>query len=356
MFSQYSEYQSVIHSASQPNRVFVVLDFRDQAGVMDPVRVRTLQAQAEKVERARFEGLLRGIDDKRATPALLTAEERRVYDLFADLDDPGRFKRASEEVRVQRGLKERTATALQTSGKYLAAMEDVFAREGLPTQLTRLPLVESSFNEQAYSKVGAAGIWQFMPSSARTYMRLNQVVDDRADPWLSTEAAARHLKDDYALLGDWPLAVTAYNHGRSGLARGLKLVQGNSLTDLIERYDDKRFGFASRNFYAEFLAASDVERNHAQHFGYVQRHEPLRFDQVQTTGYYIPYKTLLRLSGTDEATFRRLNPAYRPDVIEGKLYVPPGHTLRLPEGRAEKFSAALADLSRSERHAQQKLY
>jgi membrane-bound lytic murein transglycosylase D len=315
-----------------------------------------MQSAAEKREERRLESLLKSVDKKRHHPEQLNEQERRVFNLYAGIDDDRRFRKALENVRSQRGLKERTQRALETSGKYLPDMETVFRREGLPTRLTRLPLVESSFNEEAYSKVGAAGIWQFMPSSARIYMRLNEVVDDRADPWFSTQAAAEHLKDDYEALHDWPLAVTAYNHGRGGLARGLEQVRGNSLSDLIERYRAKSFGFASRNFYAEFLAASDVERDYARHFGNLQRKDPLRFDQVQTSDYYIPYQTLLRLSGTDEETFRRLNPAYRPDVIDGKLYVPPGHTLRLPPGQAEAFRVALNNLSSSERYEQQKLY
>jgi len=355
VFAQYSEYQSVVHSADYPDRAFTVLDFRDEAAV-DRFRARNMQAAAEKREKARFEKLLRSVQKKIAHPEQLTGDERRVYDMYADVAGSKRYRHLAEDVRVQRGLKERTEQALETSGKYLPAMESVFAKEGLPTRLTRLPLVESSFNEEAYSKVGAAGIWQFMPSSARIYMRLNEVVDDRADPWFSTQAAAEHLHDDYEALGNWPLAVTAYNHGRGGLAHGLEVTRGNSLTDLIERYHAKSFGFASRNFYAEFLAASDVERNHALHFGEIQRKDPLRFDQVQTSTYYIPYQTLLRLSGTDENTFRRLNPAYRPDVIEGKLYVPPGHTLRLPQGQGAQFQLALASLSPDQRYESQKLY
>src|SRR5687767_10658735 len=103
-------------------------------------------------------------------------------------------------------------------------MEAVFRDMGLPVELTRLPFIESSFNVKAYSHVGAAGIWQVMPSSARLYMRLNDTVDDRRDPWFSTEAAARHLADDYRLLKSWPLAITAYNFGRNGMARAAATV------------------------------------------------------------------------------------------------------------------------------------
>ncbi len=355
VFGHYSRRQSVIHSAAYPERVLEVLDFRDQALTKGRGQVSRAQSLAEGKTKTRYRKLLLSVHAKQRSGAPLSGEERRVYDLFAGIDDPDRFRRAAAEVRAQRGVKERTAAALQSSGKYLPEMEAIFEREGLPRRLTRLPLVESSFNEAAASGAGAKGIWQFMPSSARIYMRLNKVVDDRADPWFSTKAAARHLKDDYALLGDWSLAVTAYNHGRAGVAKGLRVVQGNSLADLIERYRNPRFGFASSNFYAEFLAASDVERAHEEFFGRIERQAPVRFDEVKTERGYIPYRTLVRLSGSDEKAFRQLNPSYRKSVISGKLYVPPGHTVRLPPGAATAFRTSLAALGASELYDRQRI-
>src|SRR3546814_11012924 len=90
-------------------------------------------------------------------------------------------------------------------------------------------------------------------------MRLNNVVDDRRDPWTSTDAAARHLRDDYTMLGDWSLAITAYNHGRNGISRALDAVGGKTLMDLINRFDGKRFVFAPKNYYAASLVAVDDE-------------------------------------------------------------------------------------------------
>lgn len=359
VFGEWSEHQSVIHPADYPDRVLTVLDFRDEAAVLDMAQVKSLQSQAEKREKARYARLLENVHKhiykKSGSPDTLQGEERRLYELFAGIDNSKRFHIAADTVRAQRGLKERTARALETAGKYLPAMESIFKREGLPVELTRLPLVESSFNLDAYSKVGAAGIWQFMPSSARIYMRFNEVVDDRADPWLSTEGAARHLRDDYDALGSWPLAMTAYNHGRAGVARALQEVKGDGLEDIIERYRGKRFGFASRNFYAEFLAASDVERDHKKYFGEVARKSPLSFDQALTQD-FVSYQTLRRLAGADEEAFRRLNPSYRPDVIEGKLYVPPGHLVRVPAGRGAAFRTAYASLGGDERFNQQRVY
>src|SRR3546814_11372190 len=86
-------------------------------------------------------------------------------------------------------------------------------------------------------------------------MRLNNVVDDRRDPWTSTDAAARHLRDDYTMLGDWPLAITAYNHGRNGISRALYAVCGTTLMVLITRFDCTLFFFASTTYSPVFLSS-----------------------------------------------------------------------------------------------------
>lgn len=352
VFSQYSELQSVVHSTLYPNKVFTVLDYRDAALVSDRFRLDKRRREEEQATRDRIDKLLKRIHDKRDAPATMDREERRIYELFADVPGDDKFKKMIGTIRTQRGLKERTENALEISNRYLPTMEQTFRGYGLPSALTRLPLVESSFNLEAYSKAGAAGIWQFIPSSAKIYMRLNDVVDDRRDPWTSTDAAARHLQDDYALLQDWPLAITAYNHGRNGIARGLKATEGRSLMDLIARYDNPRFGFASKNYYAEFLAAVDIERAYRERQGAL-RNTSMEFEIVETK-HYVPYETLRRLCGANDEVFRKLNPAYRPEVIAGKLYVPPGHLIRVPAGSARSFEVGYSRLGNNERFDSQR--
>ncbi len=354
-FSHYSEYQSVIHSEDRPEKIYAVLDFRNDVLRAGPGEARRLQQRAEKAIKREIDQHLRRIHALREKPDELTPAERKLHDLFADSTDPDRFRSAIGTFRSQRGLKEKTERALRVSGQYLPKMEAIFAAEGLPSALTRLPLVESSFNVEAYSKVGAAGLWQFMPSSARMYMRLDEAVDDRRDPWTSTGAAARHLKEDYELLGSWPLAITAYNHGRGGLARGLREVKGDNLEDLLERWDGHRFGFASRNFYAEFLAAVDVERDYRRHFGEIERHAPLEFEVVQIQ-HYVAYEALRRCAGLTEQEFRTLNPGFRPEVLDGRLHVPPNTSIRVPVGMGQGFMAAYLALGEDQRASQQRFY
>lgn len=355
VFSEYSENQSIVHFMGYPNKIVEILDLRAAAAQMSAADFYTYRRTAEGQAKAHAEAVLAQVDAARNDPSSLTGDAARMYRLFADVPGDDKFKAVKGTIRTQRGLRERTKLALETSGRYLPAMEGVFRGYGMPVRLTRLPLVESSFNVEAYSKVGAAGLWQFMPSSARIYMRLDNLVDDRRDPWTSTDAAARHLRDDYAMLGAWPLALTAYNHGRGGVARGLQTVGGTTLPDLIRGYQAKSFGFASRNFYAEFLAAYDVERNWQKHFGDMQRNAPLKFDTVQTHD-YVPYQTLERISSADADTFRRLNPSYRPEVTDGKFYVPPGHSIRVPAGTARSFEVAYSQLGSGERFERQRVY
>jgi len=354
-FGRLSEYQSAIHSERDAARVYVVLDFRDDVVRLGPAGARRLQQKTEKAVKRELDQHLRRVHALRHKPEQLSPLERKVYDLFADSSDPERYRKAIGTFRAQRGLKEKTERALRVSGQYLPKMESIFAAEGLPVLLTRLPLVESSFNVEAYSKVGAAGMWQFMPSSARLYMRLDEAVDDRRDPWTSTQAAARHLKEDYEMLGSWPLAVTAYNHGRGGLAAGLRKVKGDSLEDLLAGWNGKRFGFASRNFYAEFLAAVDVERDHRLHFGEIERHAPIEFDVVQIQ-HYVPYETLRKCAGLSEQEFRTLNPGYHPEVLDGRLHVPAQTSIRVPVGKGESFMQAYLALDESQRFTQQRFY
>jgi len=357
VFAEWSEHNSVLHPKGDLTKVFRVLDFRADAAVLAPNALAAKKKREESEARSEVEGALRSLQARvdsglPINPDLLPPDEAKIYAAYTNNHDPQRFAHAADDLRYQRGLRERTGNALAVSGRYLPEMERIFASYGLPTRLTRLPLVESSFNVEAYSKAAAAGLWQFIPSSARIYMRLNNVVDDRRDPWASTDAAARHLRDDYNALGSWPLALTAYNHGRAGIAKGLKAVGGTTLVDLIERYDAKSFGFASSNFYSEFIAASEIERDYRQHYGELQREPQLHFDTVQVPD-YVPYDTLRKLAGADDEEFRRLNPAYRPTVVDGKLRVPAGDWIRVPAGARQRFEQAYATLTPGQRYSAQ---
>ena len=204
----------------------------------------------------------------------LTRDERRVLSMFRGKQTAAAFRRAAQQVRFQGGVREAFMEGLVRSGAYLPMMESIFERAGLPKELTLLPHVESSFRNDARSKAGAAGIWQFMPSTGRRFLRVNKRVDERHDVRLATIAATKLLKENYSLLGTWPLAITAYNHGAGGMRRAVKKTGTKNIGTIVRRYRGRSFGFASRNFYAEFLAAVHVAKHYRHYFGAIQFAKP----------------------------------------------------------------------------------
>jgi len=172
---------------------------------------------------------------------------------------------ASDRLRSQRGTKERFKRGLEISGRYEPHFRKIFRDAGLPEDLAYLPHVESSFQTSAKSSAGAVGLWQFTKSAAKTFMPGGGTPDRRMDPFASANGAARYLSYAYNKLGDWPAAVTSYNHGIGGMKRAQNQV-GNNFAHIVDQYDGPAFGFASRNYYAQFLAAREIASKPERYF------------------------------------------------------------------------------------------
>ena len=164
---------------------------------------------------------------------------------------------ASDRVRSQRGTKERFKRGMEISGRYNLQFRQIFREAGLPEDLAYLPHVESSFQVAAKSSAGAVGVWQFTKAAAQTFMPGNESAEQRMDPFVSARGAARYLKYAYGKLNDWPTAVTSYNHGIGGMKRAQNQM-GPDFARIVEQYSGPAFGFASRNYYAQFLAAREI--------------------------------------------------------------------------------------------------
>jgi membrane-bound lytic murein transglycosylase D len=196
----------------------------------------------------------------------LDSDEARVLALFKGKQTPATLRAAADTMRFQSGIRSRFAEGLVRSWTYLPEIERLFAAAGLPRELTLLPHIESSFNYRAYSHAGAAGLWQFTRGTGQRFLRIDHRVDERLNIRLSTIAAAKLLREHYEDLGTWPLAITAYNHGPNGMKQAVATVGTTDFGTIVERYRGPLFGFASRNFYAEFLTAVEVARNYRQYF------------------------------------------------------------------------------------------
>jgi membrane-bound lytic murein transglycosylase D len=284
----------------------------------------------------------------------LSAHERRILHAFGEKPTPAQFRDAIERIRFQLGQADRFHEGLIRAQAYEANISRVLAERGVPAEIGALPHVESSFNPAAYSRVGAAGLWQFMPSTARRYMRVDSVVDERLDPYSATEAAANLMLYNYRLLGTWPLAVTAYNHGPAGLRRAQDELATDNIAVIVKRYQGSTFGFASRNFYVAFLAALEVDRNAEKYFGPLT-HLPDTTSTLVVLPDYIPVDALAKAFKADIGALHVLNPALRPPIWNGQRLVPRGYRLRLPgTPQQAEISAAWARLPATQRYLVQR--
>ena len=264
-------------------------------------------------------------DDGRA---VIEKERARIIADYELNEDDGR-------IRTQRGAKELFLSGLKIAGRYLPQMQSILRSEGVPADLAYLPLVESSFNVRARSSVGAAGIWQFMLATGKKFLRIDDSVDERMDPIMSTRAAARLLKENYRLLGNWPLAITAYNHGTEGIFQGINAVGSENIADLIRDYRSPTFGFASKNFYAEFLAAVEVGKNREAYFPFLRALPPIHFQEVAGTR-QMPIHPLLKPAAISPNEFFEWNPAISP----ASKYLPIGYRVKLPPEKLADFLSA----------------
>jgi membrane-bound lytic murein transglycosylase D len=358
IYGEYGTHQSVIHDSRYIDLIYEVITARSGESPRETSR-RGREA------RQKWRNVLLSLHRKQVSqpgselsPAGLSEDEKHVYELFTNVRDPGKFLAASHRrrLRSQLGQKDRFEEGYRVSGRYLQHLEEVFQRESLPWELTRLPFVESSFNLRARSKVGASGIWQFMRSTGRLYLTIRPDLDERNDPIRAAEAAAKLFKTNYEALGNWPLAVTAYNHGRMGLMRAVRQVSSSNLGDIISAYRSRSFGFASSNFFACLLAAIEVERNAVTYFGEVKRDSALQFVEVS-----LPRPTRLRdliwYFHWRLEDLEGLNPAISRGYWKGLQRLPAGYRLRIPpksdtsvEGQVQLFLAGYDTLESALAH------
>lgn len=167
---------------------------------------------------------------------------------------------AAENLRTQGGLRQAFQAGISRSLVHLPTVVSEIERTNLPIDLAYLPHVESSYNPQAVSHAGAVGMWQIMPSAMRHVMG-GGYVHARKNPEIATRAALKILKGNYDQTRNWPLALTAYNHGLNGVLRAIRSTGSSDICAIYERYKGTAFGFASKNFYAQFLAARQIARD-----------------------------------------------------------------------------------------------
>lgn len=357
IYTDLSTSEGLVHDAKYPDVIYEKLDFtgeQNEFTVPQKTRERRIQARIKQAKDFYTKALL-SIHRKQTRSGELTPPEKRVFELFRGVIEPNKFYAAAhnKRVRFQLGQKDRFRQGLFYSGRFLGRMERIFRERGVPVEITRLPFVESSFNLRARSKVGASGIWQFMRSTGRLYMRINDTVDERNDPLRATEAAADLLRLNFESLGSWPLAITAYNHGRKGLMRAVRKVGSSRLEEIIDGYRSRSFGFASSNFFAEFIAAAEVEMHSEKYFGKTERDQPVEFAEFVIND-YVEASVLSTYTRIPMDTLMDYNPGLTDNVFKGLRRIPSGFTLRVPLEHKEAFLSRYNSIPSAKKFTEQK--
>jgi membrane-bound lytic murein transglycosylase D len=221
------------------------------------------------------------------------------------------------------------------SGRYAAAMRNALARAGLPTDLVWLSLIESGHNPTIVSPAGAAGLWQFMPETARTYgLTVDRWVDQRLDPVEATEAAVRLLSDLYRRFGSWELAMAAYNMGHGGLSRAIRKYNTNDFWELARHEAGIPW---ETTIYVPKILATAIVMNNKSAFGLddVEPEPAESFDLIQVAP-GTPLADVARAAGTPPEELERKNPMYLagrvPPSAPGRGSPP--YRVRVPAGSA----------------------
>ena len=331
IFTRYSTDQGVLHDAGDLGVVYESIDF--PAGWDRRQRQKRIVQHRKRIQ-AVLSQLSSGKRDK------LSAEEARILALWPDGVSNRTLADASRNIRYQQGLKDRFREGLIRAGRWRAYIEKEFSAHGVPVELAALPHVESSYNPNARSHVGASGIWQFTRSTGRRFMRVDHVVDERNDPFAATRGAAQLLAYNFSIAGNWPMAITAYNHGLSGVRRAQRQFGDTAYTDILRKYKGRTFGFASRNFYVAFLAARHVDQNAELYFPGTVVDQPADYAEMVLPD-YIKVTDLTAALGVTQRDLATYNPALQSTVWQGSKHLPKGYEVRLPRSLLKGDADAL---------------
>ncbi len=353
VYTEYDNSVVLLHDEKYLQVVYAALDFSDLEENEPSPGKRSLVKRTEiRKAREKYRSILSSLAAGKASKAY-PRDQERVEQLFDSVPgDRRKYSAAANRLRTQTCLRNRFAEGIERSGIYMPTMEEIFAARDLPLDLTRLPFVESLFQWHARSSVAAGGIWQFMPSTARSYLTMDLEYDERFDPLRATEGAATLLSENYEALQTWPLAITAYNHGRNGMKRAVRRLGTRDFGTIVEKYQSRTFGFASRNFYSEFIAAAEIYLNREHYFPDVEPLGELRFEEFRPPA-YVALLDLAQAEGMSASELQEMNPALSREVWRGHLFLPKSYPLKVPAGRLASFQAAFDSLSETRKSPHQ---
>ncbi len=334
LFGRYTDQHVIFYNEDNCGIVYSVLDFTglddlDDAA-RDSVRAQVAHDETERLKQG-LKKIAARLNDPKATLTDLTGDEQRIAQLLLQNKDSLDLSEAElvNSLKLRNGFAHRFKGAIVQSGKYLDDFRRIFRERGLPEELTVIPFFESAFNAQAYSHSDAAGVWQFIEATGKQYLHIDNYVDERYDPILSAYAAATHLATEYKMLKSWPLTINAYNTGPGRMKAAVAELKTKDFAQIVKNFKGSGYGFDSRNYFPEFLAALTVYNNKEYYFGNIEPLPPEPYEYVS-----VPCPTnlieLAKESGVDFKALTTMNPSLRVDVASGIKDLPRGYLIKIP--------------------------
>lgn len=323
VYGEYDSWTEIYYDTKHLDILHSTLDLRPFMGN------QATKIKAVEAERHRVQAALRKLQSGKRTG--LSPLEQRLLKAYG-----GRLallRGAEKRVGAHAGLRDRFGQGLQRLARYKPYVEEVLRRHELPTALTALAMTESLFNPKAKSKAGAYGCWQFLNGTGKEYLHINSIVDERRDPIIATDGAARMLRGNINRLKQWPLALTGYNYGPNGMSRAAAETGSHDLSVILQKWTAPRFKFASRNYYAGFLAALHVMRNQSKYFPTLHIPPPIRFETV-TLPASAPLRAVAAHCKASPKAIAELNPHLSEAAVAARVRLPQGFPLRVPAAAA----------------------
>jgi membrane-bound lytic murein transglycosylase D len=299
VYTQFDSSNVVIHDKSNLSLIYKVLDFSSLHE--KKLNKNILYVLQQKISNERINKIKNDLKDLSRDPFSLSHDAKSIYRTLKEagialpikkLDRQAFFNKLKDNIRTQTGQRNFIKDGIIRSLPYKTFLNKYFAEHKLPPELLAVPFLESSFNPKAESRVGAMGTWQFMPLIASYYVpkkSLSPQYDYRSNVGVISVAAAYLMKENFQLMKSWDMAVTAYNSGTKHLLKTKRELASTkkdvNLEAVIKHSDSQHFGFASKNFYSEFLALVHALAYEEELFSDIHRDD--RYNMEDDLDFYV---------------------------------------------------------------------
>lgn len=361
VFGRWETDTAIFHDKNKPQRVYSTL--RRENGCRHSRAGDSMDKRRKYLKK-----LILNTADKVQKRQSLSNKERQLAKMFEG-ETIAQMRKSADSIRCQSGNKDRMLEAIGHFSHYQPTIYSALQSSNLPTEFQYLPFVESAFNPNAVSHVGAGGLWQIMPSTGRKLgLLVNDAVDERFDPYRASYAAARYFTESVEKLTQTanekglavteqelnPFVITSYNYGVRGMQRAIEQV-GLDYEKLLTDYRSPNFQTAVKNFYASFLAARYVAKNADQFYSadLLSQQKKVEYSPSPQSGSYteielkqaLSVKRLSSYLGISSDQIERYNPSLKSRTKKHQALITKGFRLKLPM-RAGGWASAMDEMYR----------